>query len=444
MVSLASIANTQLPGLTRRRVNIPYNQMLVSKIPAARDVEQTRLTDLYRREALNQDQTQFEKDQALKQQIANTQNDQAGKASVIQGVNTALTLGSATKDVWYPAVKSVGGKAIDTIFGPSAEQATKIAAEKAAAAAAEQTAAAATEAAATGLGGATGLEGAAADMYSGIDVGATAGTIPAAGGTSIGGVVSAVAPVLAIIAAAEMARGQWGGSGTPWEEKTKQQKTVDSPATAGAFPGLVLAGEDTPLGQVYTGLSAGERTVMAPIDYLFGDSDAFDGKTLQTAGNFLYAPLGDSSSGWAKAGNFVLNPIAGVVDLFCFVAGTPITMADGSIKPVEEIDLLEDCAGGGIVTGKGVTLSDNIYDYEGVGVTGSHAVYEDGVWIRVSDSKKGKYIDRKEFTKVYIINNMKHQLRVNDVIFADYGEVTDSEEMTAQGRLDYLNANCKL
>jgi len=439
MVSLASIANTQLPGLTRRRVNIPYNQMLISKIPAARDVEQTRLTDLYRREALNQDQTQFEKDQALKQQIADTQNDQAGTASVIQGANTALTLGATTKDMWLPAVK--GALGIKTAAEIAAEKAAAAAADAAAGAAAADAAAGA---AATGLQGATGLEGAAADMYSGIDVGATAGTIPAAGGTSIGGVVSAVAPVLAIIAAAEMARGQWGGSGTPWEEKTKQQKTVDSPATAGAFPGLVLAGEDTPLGQVYTGLSAGERTVMAPIDYLFGDSDAFDGKTLQTAGNFLYAPLGDSSSGWAKAGNFVLNPIAGVVDLFCFVAGTPITMADGSIKPVEEIDLLEDCAGGGIVTGKGVTLSDNIYDYEGVGVTGSHAVYEDGVWIRVSDSKKGKYIDRKEFTKVYIINNMKHQLRVNDVIFADYGEVTDSEEMTAQGRLDYLNANCKL
>jgi len=48
----------------------------------------------------------------------------------------------------------------------------------------------------------------------------------------------------------------------------------------------------------------------------------------------------------------------------------------------------------------------------------------------------------EEPIKVYIVNNEEHVLIINDIIFADYGEVTDSENMTADERLAYLNDNC--
>ena len=45
-----------------------------------------------------------------------------------------------------------------------------------------------------------------------------------------------------------------------------------------------------------------------------------------------------------------------------------------------------------VIAGWGISklLSDDIYDYKGVYVAGSHAVKEDGVWMRVEDSKIGK------------------------------------------------------
>jgi hypothetical protein len=117
-------------------------------------------------------------------------------------------------------------------------------------------------------------------------------------------------------------------------------------------------------------------------------------------------------------------------------------MADGTTKPVEQIDLFDVCEGGGMVNGKGVVIAEDIYDYEGVMVTGGHAVYEDNKWIRVKDSEKSILVALEEPIKVYIVNNEEHVLIINDIIFADYGEVTDSENMTADERLAYLNDNC--
>jgi len=132
----------------------------------------------------------------------------------------------------------------------------------------------------------------------------------------------------------------------------------------------------------------------------------------------------------------------GLSEIFCFAEGTPITMADGTTKPVEQIDLFDVCEGGGMVNGKGVVIAEDIYDYEGVMVTGGHAVYEDNKWIRVKDSEKSILVALEEPIKVYIVNNEEHVLIINDIIFADYGEVTDSENMTADERLAYLNDNC--
>ena len=143
-----------------------------------------------------------------------------------------------------------------------------------------------------------------------------------------------------------------------------------------------------------------------------------------------------------KAGLAVAT--GGLSEVFCFAEGTPITMADGTTKPVEEIDLFDVCQVGGMVNGKGVVLAEDIYDYEGVLVTGSHAVYEDDKWIRVKDSEKSIPVELDEPIKVYIVNNEDHVLIVNEIIFADYGEVTDSENMTADERLAYLNDYCSI
>jgi hypothetical protein len=128
MSSLSIAANNQISGLTGRRVRIPYDQMLVSEIPAEESLASAAT-------ALNINQKQFEQTQALDKQIADAQNAQATKSSVIQAGNTALTLGSLTKDSWLPAVKGYASKllgitpAADTTETAATEGASNIAAQ---------------------------------------------------------------------------------------------------------------------------------------------------------------------------------------------------------------------------------------------------------------------------------------------------------------------------
>ena len=53
-------------------------------------------------------------------------------------------------------------------------------------------------------------------------------------------------------------------------------------------------------------------------------------------------------------------------------------MEDGSIKHIEELQLGDRVKDGGLVDGLGSFLADDIYDYQGIYVAGSHAVKEDG------------------------------------------------------------------
>jgi hypothetical protein len=56
----------------------------------------------------------------------------------------------------------------------------------------------------------------------------------------------------------------------------------------------------------------------------------------------------------------------------CFIAGTPITMADGTTKPVEQVDLRDEVAVGGYVFATGKFIIDNLYEYKGIKVSGTH------------------------------------------------------------------------
>ncbi len=95
-------------------------------------------------------------------------------------------------------------------------------------------------------------------------------------GTGTGSSTAAIGgQALAYIAAAELARGQWGGQGIPWEEKTTLQRVVDNPVAAGVMlslaPWTVFGGEGDE--GPFKEMSRIERQVMAPIDWLFGSGN---------------------------------------------------------------------------------------------------------------------------------------------------------------------------
>ena len=113
----------------------------------------------------------------------------------------------------------------------------------------------------------------------------------------------------------------------------------------------------------------------------------------------------------------------------CFLKGTPITMADGTIKPVEQVYLGDEVAVGGKVFAVGRFLNNDLYDYKGVKVSGSHTVNEDGKWVRVEDSKHGKALGDDEHT-VYVFGAENRRILINDILFTDYFEVNEQEKLS--------------
>jgi len=116
----------------------------------------------------------------------------------------------------------------------------------------------------------------------------------------------------------------------------------------------------------------------------------------------------------------------------CFVKGTPITMADGSTKPVEQVDLEDEVAEGGKVFAAGRFLTEELHDYEGIKVSGSHMVNEDGTWVRVRDSEKGKPLGEDEHT-VYVFGAENRRILINGILFTDYFEVKEQDQLATTG-----------
>tara|TARA_R110002020_G_scaffold203682_1_gene407482 strand:- start:457 stop:2667 length:2211 start_codon:yes stop_codon:yes gene_type:complete len=103
---------------------------------------------------------------------------------------------------------------------------------------------------------------------------------------------------------------------------------------------------------------------------------------------------------------------------YCFDPNTLVQMADGSEKKIKEIQL-GDATKGGEVTGVfQFKASDEIHDYKGVTVAGSHYVKEDGKFIMVQDSPLSVKIDK--IPVVYSLDTTGRRIFINDIEFADY------------------------
>tara|TARA_R100001510_G_C7608562_1_gene172855 strand:- start:57 stop:1043 length:987 start_codon:yes stop_codon:yes gene_type:complete len=103
----------------------------------------------------------------------------------------------------------------------------------------------------------------------------------------------------------------------------------------------------------------------------------------------------------------------------CFEPNTLIQMADGSEKKIKEIQL-GDQTKGGEVTGVfqfKVTV-DEIHNYKGVTVAGSHFVKENGKFIMVQDSPISVKIDK--IPVVYSLDTTGRRIFIKDIEFADY------------------------
>lgn len=146
---------------------------------------------------------------------------------------------------------------------------------------------------------------------------------------------------------------------------------------------------------------------------------------LSTAAGFGDAQGGSSSGGSGSGGG-------------CFIAGTMITMHDGSLKPVEQVDIGDAVAVGGKVFATGKFLIDNLYDYNGIQVSGTHMVKEDGAWTRVEDSRIGRSLGDDEVI-VYVFGNENRRIIINGTEFTDYFELSEQQELINHGEDIFSN-----
>ena len=103
---------------------------------------------------------------------------------------------------------------------------------------------------------------------------------------------------------------------------------------------------------------------------------------------------------------------------FCFDPNTPIQMANGSNKKIKDIQLGDDTKGGEVTGVFQFKATDEIHDYKGVTVAGSHYVKEDGKFIMVQDSPISIKIDK--IPVVYSLDTTGRRIFIKDIEFADY------------------------
>jgi len=140
----------------------------------------------------------------------------------------------------------------------------------------------------------------------------------------------------------------------------------------------------------------------------------------------------------AAIGTAVGGPIGGVIGgaiggiVGCFLPNTEITMANGSKKKIIDIELKDNIKVGGNVFATAKFLVTNLYDYKGVKVSGSHMVNENNKWIRVEDSDIAKSLGNDEHV-VYTLGTQNRRIVINDILFTDYFEIDEKEELVKQG-----------
>ena len=175
------------------------------------------------------------------------------------------------------------------------------------------------------------------------------------------------------------------------------------------------------VGGAWKQITAGYVKIGGAWKALFNSGISF----VSTAAGFGDSEGGSSSGGGGSGGG-------------CFMPGTMITMADGTFKAVELIDIGDEVAVGGKVFATAKFLIDNLYEYKGIQVAGTHMVKEDGMWTRVENSKHGVSLGNDDAI-VYVFGSMNRRIIINGIEFTDYFELSEQQELVNHGEQIFSN-----
>lgn len=273
----------------------------------------------------------------------------------------------------------------------------------------------------------------AALPYAGQAVGQAAGTaIQGAGATFSEGVSQGFSSL-----ANTASGGLIGTASTPTNVAISGMGGKFGPATKSAVDSASAASN---VGKLGSGANLGAAA---------GAGFATAAATLLTGGSVKDAvKSGGGTAVGTAIGNAVAGPIGGFVGgfiggtVFCFVDGTPVIMADGSHKNVEDIKLGDDLLLGGKVFGVGTAYCDEIVNYKNAVLSAKHAVFEDGKWLRAEESEHSIPIEVEGQVVVYPIVCANNVLCTPWFISADVFEVPEEmqEGLTSESAIEWLNS----
>jgi len=201
---------------------------------------------------------------------------------------------------------------------------------------------------------------------------------------------------------------------------------VQTPLSGGAFPGTSFMGAG---GAGSTLMGAG---IAGGAGYGLGK--LIGAKESESKGMGAGAAIGYAVGG--PIGGVIGGAIGGVFG--CFLPDTKITMADGSEKEIINVKLNDRIKIGGRVFATGQFLINNLYDYKGVKVSGSHMVNENDTWLRVEDSKLAKSLGNDEHI-VYTLGTDNRRILIDNILFTDYFEVDEQKELVSEGNKYFNN-----
>lgn len=113
----------------------------------------------------------------------------------------------------------------------------------------------------------------------------------------------------------------------------------------------------------------------------------------------------------------------------CFDKNTPIQMLDGSFKSIENINVGDTLYNNNNVTAKIKVNARGLqmFNLNGIIVSGSHVVNYKNEWIQVKDHPNSKelYIYLEPY--LYCLNTTSKQIIINDIIFTDWDEIYNDD-----------------
>ena len=135
----------------------------------------------------------------------------------------------------------------------------------------------------------------------------------------------------------------------------------------------------------------------------------------------------------AAVGGAAIGGVAAAKDSFCFEPNVPVVLATGVIKPISELQIGDVLAEGGTV--EGILRMDgsgtNLYDLEGIRVSGSHLVSNSGKWQSVSEDARSVPSPGRE-PVLYCLNTSNRLIPVQNkqgttVLFRDWEEIEETD-----------------